>query len=80
MGQSYGIPTKDRDLRTLPLLEIRKRVARFLHFAAQRPDLEFLVTAIGCGLAGYKPREIAPFFSRAPANVLLPSAFYEVTI
>ena len=32
-------------------------------FASQRPELRFLVTRIGCGIAGFKPEEIAPLFA-----------------
>lgn len=74
-GQSYGISTKDRDLKVLPLHRIQVKVERFLRFAATRPDLTFLVTPIGCGLAGYKPKEIAPMFEDAPGNVQLPASF-----
>lgn len=77
-GQSYGIPTKDRKLKTLRLVQIAVNVARFLHFAESRPDLRFFVTAIGCGLAGYKPKQIAPMFANSPANVILPPEFTEV--
>lgn len=74
-GQSYAIPTKDGDLLTLPLPVIRESVTRFKTFAASRPDLTFQVTAIGCGLAGYTPGDIAPMFAGAPANCMLPDSF-----
>jgi hypothetical protein len=71
-GQSYGIPTKDEDVKTLPLGEIEWHVIRFIQFAAQNPDKTFFVTRIGCGLAGYFDDEIAPLFRDAPSNCLLP--------
>lgn len=77
-GHSYAIPTKDAHLYTLPLRVIETYVARFKAFAESRPDLRFKVTAIGCGLAGYRPAEIAPMFANAPANCTLPPAFLEV--
>lgn len=75
MGQSYGIPTKGRKLDVLPLLAIEIQVNRFLLFADKNRHLEFLVTPIGCGLAGYKPKQIAPFFKGASENVVLPDCF-----
>ena len=75
MGQSYGIATKDRRLGVLPLVKIQAQVNRFLRYAEARPALTFMVTQIGCGLAGYKPKHIAPFFKDAPANVALPLSF-----
>ena len=74
-GKSYAIPTKDERIRTLPLTEIQKGIEKFKIFAASRPDLSFQVTPIGCGLAGYKPLDIAPMFSGAPTNCLLPAEF-----
>lgn len=76
MGQSYGIATKGRRLEVLPLSIIGIQVGRFCRFAQQHPELEFLVTPIGCRLAGYKPSQIAPMFQNAPANVRLPASFY----
>lgn len=61
-GQSYAIPTKDANLRTLPLDDIANHVVSFLEFALSRPDLTFRVTPIGCGLAGYKREQIRPMF------------------
>lgn len=67
-GQSYAIPTKDRYIKTLPLTSIRTYVDRFCEFAAANPDMEFDVTRIGCGLAGYVDQDIAPMFIQAPPN------------
>jgi hypothetical protein len=77
-GNSYGIPTKDRKIKTLPLTEIEKHVNVFLEFAEKNKDLTFDLTAIGCGLAGYHPQEIAPMFKKSPDNVRLPKEFQEV--
>lgn len=74
-GRSYAIPTKDQQLRTLPLPAIGQHVAQFLLFAAQHPDMVFEVTPIGCGLAGYQPEQIAPLFENAPNNCILPDSF-----
>jgi hypothetical protein len=79
-GNSYAIPTKDGSLRTLPLDSIRAHVEQFIAFARQRPELRFQLTAIGCGLAGYKPWDIAPMFEHAPATVELPAEFKEAML
>lgn len=71
-GNSYGIPTKDENIETLPLEEIDKHVKDFLDFARQNTHMEFNVTRIGCGLAGYKDHQIAPMFNGAPDNCTLP--------
>ena len=81
-GNSYAIPTKgqrlDRSLYTLPLEQIRAGVDRFLAFALSRPDLQFEVTPIGCGFAGYRHEEIAPMFAGAPATCRLPTDFLTI--
>lgn len=74
-GRSYAIPTKDRDLQVIPLQSITASVNRFIDFALSNPSLRFLVTPIGCGLAGYSPKQIAPMFNGCPGNVILPSCF-----
>jgi hypothetical protein len=77
-GNSYAIPTKDENLVPLFLTEIKDYVKVFLQYAKDHPELTFNVTAIGCGLAGFIPEEIAPFFNDAPDNVRLPKEFQEV--
>lgn len=79
-GKTYGIPTKDRKINTLTLSEIEYAVNRFIKFAKENPSMIFLVTEIGCGLAGYKPKEIAPMFEEALSydNIKLPQRFIQI--
>jgi len=74
-GRAYAIPTKDKNLRSLSLQEIEAHVHVFLFYAHRHPKLRFNIVAIGCGLAGYKPNQIAPMFRQAPSNCLLPEEF-----
>lgn len=67
-GDCYAIPTKDKNINTLPLEEIKKYVDEFKEHAVRVPRTIFLVTKIGCGLAGYTDEEIAPMFVGAPKN------------
>lgn len=76
-GNSYAIPTKDERLVVMPLDEIRFYVREFINYAEANPGIDFNIVAIGCGLAGYKPRDIAPMFADAPKNCHLPRAFSE---
>lgn len=71
-GDSYAIPTKDKDLRTLPLHEIEYHVRNFIKYAEIMTDLEFEVTPIGTGLGEYSHQEIAAMFYNAPSNCKLP--------
>lgn len=77
-GQTYGISTKGDNIEILPLVNVKLHVDRFVAFARSRPDLTFLVTQIGCGLARRTPADIAPMFNLAPANVALPKSFWDV--
>lgn len=70
-GRSYAIPTKDEKIQALPLDKIGVYVRDFLKYAVAHPKQEFFVTAIGCGLAGYEPKDIAPMFRYAPPNCTL---------
>lgn len=54
-GQTYGIPTMQGGVET-----IRPYVDEFIQFANKHPEMTFLVTEIGCGIAGFPPQEIAP--------------------
>jgi len=74
-GQAYAIPTKDRELRPLPRVVIHRHVRKFIEYARQHPALHFVVTRVGCGLAGYTDADIAPFFVDAPDNCQLPDGW-----
>lgn len=76
-GQSYAIPTMQGGVET-----IKPYVDDFLQFASVHGELDFLVTEIGCGIAGFSPQEIAPLFfnliTNDIRNVYLPDSFYAV--
>ena len=74
-GRSYAIPTMQGGVET-----IKPYVDQFVEFARQHPEMTFLVTRIGCGIAGFSPEEIAPLFAGAVAlpNVWLPHSFWKV--
>lgn len=71
-GNSYAIPTKATISRSLTVEEVQKHVDRFIEFAWEHRELEFFVTRIGCGLAGFTDDDIAPMFKDAPPNCELP--------
>ena len=74
-GQSYAIPTMQGGVET-----IKPYVDEFIRFAASHPGKRFLVTPIGCGIAGFTPEEIAPLFAdaRGQENIFLPASFWKV--
>ncbi len=71
-GQSYGIDT----MSGLAVFEEQAR--RFVALAHGHPELVFLVTEVGCGIAGYEPHQVAGFFEGTPPNVVLPTSFVEI--
>ena len=72
-GQSYAIPTMEG------IDNMRKAIDRFIEYAKEHPELTFLVTRIGCGIAGYREEEVAPLFADAKdvSNIYLPSGFWD---
>ncbi len=71
-GQSYAIPTMQGGVET-----IRPYVDEFIKFAEEHQDLTFLVTRIGCGIAGFTDEEISPLFAKAHSidNIVLPEGW-----
>lgn len=80
-GRTYGIPTKGKSVKkTLSIAQITPYIDRFIQYAKEHPEKEFLVTQIGCGLAKIKPIQIAPLFKEAATleNVLFPNKFWDI--
>lgn len=79
-GQTFAIPTKDWEINTLKLSIIQFYIMRFFDFTMVAKNYKFLVTEIGCGLAGYKPNDIGPLFAKAKFcdNIYLPKRFWDV--
>lgn len=73
-GRTYALPTMEGPA------SLKKAVDNFIACAKKHPELTFLVTAVGCGIAGYTPNEVAPLFKEATSleNVFLPQVFWEV--
>lgn len=79
-GRAYALPTKDKKLVPRTLAEIEASVDKFLAYTYEHPELEFFVTRVGCGLAGYEDAQIAPFFLLAGVNCTLPDGWRELAI
>ena len=71
-GQSYAIPTMQGGVET-----IKPYVDEFIEFAKAHPELTFLVTRIGCGIAGFRDEEISSLFEKAHdvENIVLPEGW-----
>lgn len=73
-GKSYAIPTMHGSVDS-----IKPYVDDFIAFAKSNPEYKFLVTRIGCGIAGFADDEIAPLFKEAlpMENIFLPLSFHK---
>lgn len=74
-GQCYAIPTMQGGIET-----IRPYVDEFIAYAKQHPTQRFLVTRIGCGIAGFTDEEMAPLFREATheSNIVLPQEWWRI--
>lgn len=75
-GQAEGLQGSSYGIDTMSGLDVFEQQAhRFVAFARRHPELRFLLTEVGCGIAGYRAEQVAPFFRDAPDNVVLPESF-----
>jgi hypothetical protein len=76
-GNTYGIVTTSFNDQPITLAFIQSQIETLYQFAYVRPDLIFLVTKIGCGIAGWSINQIAPLFTSlvTPSNIILPKEF-----
>lgn len=74
-GRCYAIPTMQGGVET-----IKPYVDEFLEYAKEHPDTRFLVTRIGCGIAGFDDMDIAPLFEEAVSipNIALPKTWWNI--
>ena len=79
-GQSYAIPTLGYNFEKISLTDIRYYIDLFFNYAYNHPQFEFLVTKIGCGIAGYDVSEIAPLLLNPFKNIILPEEFVKYNL
>jgi len=72
VGLSYAIPTKDERIESLSLDRISPFVYDFVSFTKSHPCIEFFLTRVGCGLAGFANNDIAPLFKGVGENCNIP--------
>lgn len=81
MGNGHGPQGKCYAIDTMSGPDAMQRdVQAFAEYARQHPDKVFLVTPVGCGIAGLRPADVAPYFAccKDMANVTLPEEFWKV--
>ena len=68
-GRTYALPTMEGPAAFQAAAE------RFVAFASEHPELTFLLTKVGCGIAGYAEDEVRPWFAETPSNVVKPAGW-----
>ena len=76
-GRSYAIPTEGNTFE-----ELKQAIERFNDYVVTHPHVRFVLSAIGCGAAGYSVEQIAPLFCQAYSfgNVYVPKSFLKYVI
>lgn len=77
-GNSYAIPTKSKTLGPLDWVEdIDPAIGRFCRYAELSKGHTFLLTPVGCGLAGHSKKDLVKSLRRhqVPRNVVLASSW-----
>ncbi|WP_220491029.1 hypothetical protein [Tessaracoccus sp. MC1627] len=78
-GEGHGLRGQSYAIDSMSGIDVlRERARSFLLFAQAHPGLTFLVTEVGCGIAGHTPQEVAPLFASPPSNVRLPQSFIDI--
>lgn len=77
-GFCYAFPTLNTDFSKRSPKELQESSQRLYWIAKQNPHLKFLLTKVGCGIAGYEEEYMKSLFKNAPGNVVLPEDWYEI--
>lgn len=80
-GQSYAIPTLDKNMERINLTDLEQSINRLYDYAEENPGKTFYMTKIGCGIAGYEVSDIATIVNcrDIPANIIIPEEFTHVS-
>ena len=81
LGQGHGMQGDSYAIDTMSGIdEMRRDVDDFITYAKEHPERRFLVTLVGCGIAGMTPEEVAPMFAKCAdiQNVCLPAEFWSI--
>ena len=71
-GQCYAFPTLDGGFHQLPMERLIEARDLLYQTASLRPEKQFLLTKVGCGLAGFAEETMRGLFMNPPENLILP--------
>ena len=72
-GEAYALPTCSSPGKAMPISAVKLACQRFQDFAHAHPEMDFLLTAVGCGIAGFKTHQLGVWFPNLPDNVYVQS-------
>jgi hypothetical protein len=78
IGQSYAFPTLGKNMKKLKKWRLKEAVDTLIKCACENTTKVFLVTKVGCGIAGHEEEEMKKLFDlpKLPANIVLPKEWY----
>jgi len=76
-GKTYAFPTLEREMTQRGIKALERSRDRLFATARALPEKEFLLTKVGCGIAGYEESEMKALFygfscGNRPKNIILP--------
>ena len=67
-SNTYALPTLDEQYNQVTMDELYESFVKFLKCVASNQDKLFLLTPVGCGIAGFDTNQVADVFWRAVKN------------
>lgn len=74
-GRCYAFPTLDYNLNQRTDAELTESIVKLIDTANANPELVFLLTKVGCGLAGYPEQYMHSLFYEMPLNIVKPEGW-----
>ena len=74
-GQCYAFPTLDKDMHQVTEIQLQQSVQKLISFANNSTGSIILLTKVGCGIAGFKEKDIKEYFKDLPANIIKPKGW-----
>jgi hypothetical protein len=68
-GKCYAFPTLDKEMKQVSLEYLIKSRDKLYQCANENKDLEFLLTSVGTGIAGFDITLIKLLFENTPSNI-----------
>ena len=75
-GQSYAFPTLNKEMQKVSLEDLQISRDLLYRCADENKDKIFLLTKVGCGIAGFTEEEMKDIFKgESPKNIIMPAGW-----